>query len=117
MEFLVRIEIELPPGMSDKDHAELFGRERARRRPPSERSAAVDLAHPRSACERRYLAALDAPELEDLLGSLPLRRWMRIDVTALAAPLKRGRRAVVEPWFSFGRQHLDRATPVTTVRS
>jgi muconolactone D-isomerase len=85
MEFLVRIEVSLPPDMPDGRRSELLAAERER-----------GLELRRSGTIRRIWRlpgglrnvgvweARDATELHDLISELPLYPWCHTEVTALA---------------------------------
>jgi muconolactone D-isomerase len=93
VEFLVQIEVELPDGMIDDERDELIARERVRGRELLEEGvlAAIWRIPGRFANVGIWRAA-DATELDDALASLPLRPWLDVEVTPLAAhPLTRDR--------------------------
>ena len=85
MEFLVRIEIGLPPDMPEDRRSELLAAEAARGR---ELIAAGSLVRiwrvPGRRANVSLYRAADATELHALLGSLPLYPWLEISVEALA---------------------------------
>lgn len=92
MEFLVRIEVSLPPDMPEARRAELAAAERdhgleLRRRGAIQRIWRV----PGGLRNVGIWEARDATELHELINGLPLFPWIRADVTALAQhPLEAG---------------------------
>lgn len=91
MEFLVRIEVGLPPDVDPQRRAELG---QAERRRGEELRASGHLVRIWRVPGRRANVSLyrveDATELHDLLASLPLWPWMSVAVEALAThPLER----------------------------
>jgi muconolactone D-isomerase len=85
MEFLVRIDVDLPPDLSEPRRRELLEAEAARGR---ELVASGALRRIWRVPGRRANVSLyeapDATELHALLTSLPLWPWMDVDVQALA---------------------------------
>jgi muconolactone D-isomerase len=85
MEFLVRIDVDLPPDLSEPRRRELLEAEAERGR---ELLASGALRRIWRVPGRRANVSLyeapDATELHALLTSLPLWPWMDIDVQALA---------------------------------
>jgi muconolactone D-isomerase len=85
MEFLVRIEFSLPPGLDPAKRAELLEHEAARGRELRAAGAIVRIWRiPGRTANVAIWQAPDPTELHALLSSLPLFPWMDIDVTALA---------------------------------
>ena len=84
-EFLVEIEIELPPSMPDDERATLLAAEAARGR---ELRAAGSIVRMWRVPGRRanvgIWSAADASELHEAIASLPLFPWMDVVVGALA---------------------------------
>lgn len=84
-EFLVRAEIRLPPGMSDDERDELAAREAVRGRELQDSGSIVRIWRvPGRHANVAIWRASDASDLHALLTSLPLFRWMEIEVEALA---------------------------------
>ena len=85
MEFLVRIDVNLPHDMSDSRRNELLEAERNRGRELIESGALVRIwrVPGRHANVSLYDVA-DATELHTLLTSLPLHPWMRVHAEPLA---------------------------------
>lgn len=85
MEFLVRIDVRLPPDLAADVRAELTARERVRGTALREAGTIVRIWRiPGRQANAGIWRATDATELHDLLASLPLFPWMEIDVQALA---------------------------------
>jgi muconolactone D-isomerase len=85
VEFLVRIEIFIPPGIEADALADVLARERERGL--ELRKAGVIKAIWRIPGRHANVGiweAADATELDELLLTLPLKRWMDIDVIPLA---------------------------------
>jgi muconolactone D-isomerase len=85
VEFLVRIDVELPPDLPAERLADLIAAERTRGR---ELVAAGHIARiwrlPGGMRNVGVWRAADATELHELLMSLPTRPWFRTSVEALA---------------------------------
>lgn len=84
-EFLVEIEIELPPSTPDEERARLYAAEAVRGR--ELRAAGTIVAIWRVPGRRANVgvwSAADATELHELLSSLPLHPWMNVHVRVLA---------------------------------
>jgi muconolactone D-isomerase len=85
MQFLVRVEISIPPGMPEAEREDLLAAESARGR---ELIAAGVLRAiwriPGRLANWSLYEAQDADELHMSLASLPLFPWLRADVTPLA---------------------------------
>jgi muconolactone D-isomerase len=85
VEFLVRIDVDFPPTLSDEERAEVTAAERARGR---ELVAAGNIVRiwrlPGGLRNVGVWSAADATELHELLTSLPTRAWFRTSVEALA---------------------------------
>jgi muconolactone delta-isomerase len=85
VEFLVGIEIALPPELSEDDRARLEQRERERGLELLSDGAIVRIWRvPGRTANIGVWSADDATELHRLLASLPLFPWMDITVTPLA---------------------------------
>jgi muconolactone D-isomerase len=85
MEFLVRIEVELPPDLGEERLAALIAAERARGRELVEAGHIVRIWRlPGGLRNVGVWSAADATELHELLMSLPTRPWFRTTVEALA---------------------------------
>jgi muconolactone D-isomerase len=85
VEFLVRIEVQLPPDLDEERLAKLMAAERVRGR------ELVDAGHivriwrlPGGLRNVGVWSAADPTELHELLMSLPTRPWFRTTVEALA---------------------------------
>jgi muconolactone D-isomerase len=84
-EFLVEIEIELPPQTPEDEHRRLLDAEAVRGRELRAAGSIVAIWRvPGRLANVGVWKAADASELHELLSSLPLFRWMRVDVRALA---------------------------------
>jgi muconolactone D-isomerase len=85
MEFLVRIQTNLPPDVSSERRAELLAAEAAR---GAELHAQGVLRRiwriPGRLANLSLYEVADATELHEVLSSLPLWSWMEIDVQPLA---------------------------------
>jgi muconolactone D-isomerase len=92
VEFLVRIEVSLPPDMPDERRADLAAAELARGRELQGRGAIQRIWRlPGGLRNVGVWEAHDATELHELITSLPLYPWIRSEVTALAVhPLEAG---------------------------
>ena len=92
MEFLVRIEICLPPEMAAGEREDLGARERIRGMALRDAGNLLRIWRvPGRQANFGVWQAADATELHDLLTSLPLFPWMKIEVQALAIhPLEAG---------------------------
>lgn len=85
MEFLVRITIALPPGMSSAERQTLYAAESARAATLAAAGRLVRLWRiPGRTANWGLWCATDATELHEALTSLPLWRYMDIEVTPLA---------------------------------
>ena len=85
MEFLVEIEIALPPDLDPTSRTDLLDREAARGRELRNNGSIVRIWRvPGRFANVGIWQARDATELNDALFSLPLFPWMDIRVTALA---------------------------------
>lgn len=85
MEFLVRIDVRLPPELPDEARNDLAAAESARGRELQDAGSIVRIWRvPGRHANVGVWQAADASELHDLLLSLPLFRFMDIDVQALA---------------------------------
>jgi muconolactone D-isomerase len=91
VQFLVRIDVALPPTMADDERARIIAAERARGRELVEAGAIWAIWRvPGGLRNVGIWQAQDATELHELLASLPVFRWTTIEVTALAEhPLSR----------------------------
>jgi muconolactone D-isomerase len=84
-EFLVEIEIGLPPSTPDDERAALLAAEAARGRELRDAGAIVRMWRvPGRRANVGIWSAADASELHELIGSLPLFPWMDVQVRALA---------------------------------
>jgi muconolactone D-isomerase len=84
-EFLVRIDVDLPPELSERRRAELIAAERARGRELRRGGAIVRIWRlPGGLRNVGVWSAPDVAALDALIGGLPLRPWMQVDVTQLA---------------------------------
>ena len=85
MEFLVRIEVDLPPDLGDERLGALIAAERERGRELVEAGHIVRIWRlPGGVRNVGVWRAGDATELHELLMSLPTRPWFRTTVEALA---------------------------------
>jgi muconolactone D-isomerase len=85
MEFLVRIDVRLPSGLPDEARDDLAAAESARGRELKDAGSIVRIWRvPGRHANVGVWQAADASELHDLLLSLPLFRFMEIDVQPLA---------------------------------
>jgi muconolactone D-isomerase len=85
MEFLVRIEVNLPPDMDPTARQALLDRESARGRELHEAGTIVRIWRlPGRLANVGVWQAADATALHAALSSLPVFNWTRIEVTALA---------------------------------
>jgi muconolactone D-isomerase len=85
VEFLVRIEVDLPPDLDGERLRSLMAAERARGRELVEAGHIVRIWRlPGGLRNVGVWRAGDATELHDLLMSLPTRPWFRTTVEALA---------------------------------
>jgi len=85
MEFMVRIEVNLPGDMPEASRAELVAAELARGRELRERGAIKRIWRlPGGIRNVGIWEASDATELHDLIASLPFFPWLHSEVTALA---------------------------------
>ncbi len=85
MEFLVRIEVRLPPDMPEDRRRELLEAESARGRELLADGSLVRIWRvPGRLANISLYRAADATELHALLGSLPLAPWLEVSVEALA---------------------------------
>jgi muconolactone D-isomerase len=91
VEFLVRIEIRLPPEMTTEEREGLGTRELLRGQALRQSGNLVRIWRvPGRHANVGVWRATDATELHDLLTALPLFPWMTIDVQPLAThPLER----------------------------
>lgn len=91
MRFLVRIDVELPGAMPDDQRESLLATELERGRELVEAGVIVSVWRiPGGLRNVGIWEAEDATELHDQLASLPLFRWLKAEVTALAEhPLQR----------------------------
>jgi muconolactone D-isomerase len=91
LRFLVRIEVDLPGAMPDDERDALLAAELARGRELVEAGAIVAIWRvPGGLRNVGVWEAADATELHDQVASLPLSRWLKAEVTALAEhPLQR----------------------------
>lgn len=84
-EFLVEIEIELPPSTPDAERAALMAAERSRGRELRDAGSIVRIWRvPGRRANVGIWSAADASELHELIASLPLFPWMGVHVRALA---------------------------------
>jgi muconolactone D-isomerase len=84
-EFLVRIDVELPPALPEPERAALIAAERAYGRELRARGSIVRIWRlPGGLRNVGVWSAPDAAALDRLIDGLPLRPWMRVEVTALA---------------------------------
>ena len=85
MEFLVRIYIELPPDMPADRERELREAEAVRARELRDQGTIVRIWRlPGQTANVGVWAAPDATALHDVLTSMPLFPWFRVEVEALA---------------------------------
>jgi muconolactone D-isomerase len=85
MEFLVQMQINLPPDHDAEDAARIRGAEAARAAELLDAGAIVRIWRvPGRTANVGIWEAADATELHDLLASLPLAPWMDITVSPLA---------------------------------
>jgi muconolactone D-isomerase len=85
VEFLVRIEVDLPPDLAEDRLARLMTAERTRGRELVEAGHIVRIWRlPGGLRNVGVWRAADATELHELLMSLPTRPWFRTSVEALA---------------------------------
>jgi muconolactone D-isomerase len=85
MEFLVRIQVDLPPSMPEAERQELLGREALKGREYIEAGALRRIWRiPGRVANFSLYEAQDATELHALLSELPLWPWISADVQALA---------------------------------
>jgi muconolactone D-isomerase len=92
VEFLVRIEVALPPDMPEAQRADLVAAELARGRELRGSGAIQRIWRvPGGLRNVGIWQAADATELHDLISSLPFYPWLQAEVTALAVhPLEAG---------------------------
>jgi muconolactone D-isomerase len=84
-EFLVEIEIELPPSTADDERVALVAAEAARGKELRDAGSIVRMWRvPGRRANVGIWKAADASELHELIGSLPLFPWMNVQVRALA---------------------------------
>jgi len=93
MEFLVRIEVALPPELPDAEREALLAAESKRGRElVADGTIASIWRIPGGLRNVGVWEAADATALHAAIASLPLYRWLSADVTPLAEhPLRRGR--------------------------
>lgn len=85
MEFLVKIEIDIALDFSAQDYANLLVQERTRGRELQEQGSIQRIWRiPGTKNNVGIWCASDATHLHSLLASLPLYRFMKIDVISLA---------------------------------
>lgn len=85
MEFLVRIEIDLPDDMPMSRRQDLMDAEASRGRELLESGALVRIWRvPGRLANVSLYGVADATELHAALSSLPLHPWMHVDIEALA---------------------------------
>lgn len=85
MEFLLEIEVRLPPSMEDAERARLIGAERARGRELAEQGVIRAIWRvPGRFANRAIWSAADATDLHDAIQSLPLWPYIDVVVTPLA---------------------------------
>jgi muconolactone D-isomerase len=85
MQFLVEIQITLPPDMDGDGRAALLAAELARGRELVAAGAIAAIWRiPGGLRNVGVWEAADATELHELISSLPLAKWLSADVTALA---------------------------------
>ena len=85
MEFLVRIEVRLPAGLTDVERADLGARELARGNVLRDAGTIVRIWRvPGRYANVAVWKVDDATDLHELLTSLPLFPWLDIDVEPLA---------------------------------
>jgi muconolactone D-isomerase len=85
VEFLVRIEVALPPDMSAERRAELAAAEHERGLELRRRGTIKRIWRiPGGLRNAGIWEAADATELHDAIASLPFYPWIRTEVTALA---------------------------------
>lgn len=87
----MEIEVRIPPDMGDEQRERLVAKERVRGRELIEQGTLAAIWRiPGRVANVGIWRATDATELDDALASLPLRPWLDIRVTPLAAhPLNR----------------------------
>jgi len=84
-DYLVRIEIALPPDLDDQQRRTLLEAEETVGRQLVERGAIASIWRlPGRRANVAIWRAHDANELHTLISSLPLFPWMEVDVTPLA---------------------------------
>ncbi len=84
-EFLVEIEIELPPSMPDAERTAILSAEAARGRELRDAGSIVRIWRvPGRRANVGVWNAVDASELHELLATLPVFPWMDIQVRPLA---------------------------------
>jgi muconolactone D-isomerase len=84
-EFLVEIEIEWPPAMSDDERAAILAAEAERGKELRDAGSIVHIWRiPGRRANVGVWQAADASELHELLSSLPVFPWMNIQVRPLA---------------------------------
>lgn len=84
-EFLVEIEIELPPSTPDDERAALLAAEAARGRELRDAGSIVRMWRvPGRRANVGIWSAADASELHEAISSLPLFPWMSVQVRPLA---------------------------------
>jgi muconolactone D-isomerase len=85
MEFLVEISVHLPPDLPEVERTAIIAAERARGRALRAQGAIAAIWRvPGGMRNVGIWQAADATELHALLSSLPLHRYMDVDVTPLA---------------------------------
>jgi muconolactone D-isomerase len=83
--YLVQITVELPPEMEPLDRAELLARERGRGEELQAQGIIEDIWRiPGRQANVGLWRAKSATELHSAISSLPVWRWTRVEVTALA---------------------------------
>ena len=84
-DYLVRIEITLPPDMNEEERRSLLEAEQAVGRQLVERGVIAAIWRlPGRRANVGIWHASDATELHGLISSLPLLPWMKVEVTELA---------------------------------
>lgn len=86
MRFLAHITVKLPHDLSDRERSELARAESDRGLELMEAGKLVDIWRvPGKQANVSLYEVSDATELHDLLTSLPMWRWLEVDVQPLAA--------------------------------
>lgn len=85
MEFLVHLTVELPPDMATEQRDQLLAKEWAKGRELRQKGVIRRIWRiPGGLRNVGIWETADATELHQQLSALPVSRWMRVEVTALA---------------------------------